>query len=146
MTQDFKAIFIEAKTEILEGIKHLKYSYNKVQSLTSDISGLSSEDLETWEGLVARFGRVSDIFLSKYIKTYVLSGDPGFRGSLRDFLDQAEKFGIVESADLWMEVRQLRNISVHEYSAGKIPQILNRVRDLTPELLKLEDKVNAIKL
>jgi uncharacterized protein YutE (UPF0331/DUF86 family) len=32
-----------------------------------------------------------------------------------DNLDKAEKLGLIESADAWMEMRRLRNQMVHEY-------------------------------
>jgi hypothetical protein len=36
-------------------------------------------------------------------------------GPAIDNLDKAEKFGFIESADGWMEMRRLRNQMVHEY-------------------------------
>jgi len=36
-------------------------------------------------------------------------------GPAIDNLNKAEKFGFVESADVWMEMRRLRNQMVHEY-------------------------------
>jgi len=131
----------EAKQEIIEGLKHLEYSLNKVKSLSNDPKNLTSEELESWEGLVARFGRVSDIFLSKYLRSRVLAVEPGFRGTFRDFLDYAEKMGLIESANFWMEIRELRNASVHEYSKKKIPLLLERVRESAPMLLKLRSIV-----
>jgi hypothetical protein len=131
----------EAKIEILEAIGHLEYSLNKVSTLLTDISKLSSEDLETWEGLVARFGRVSDIYLSKYLRSRIQLVEPGFRGSFRDSMDYAEKMRWIDDANLWMEIRQLRNSSVHEYSKAKIPLILERVRELSPHLIALKGKL-----
>jgi len=138
---DLTALIDEAKSEIFEGLRHLDYSHKKALLLGTDISKLTSEDLETWEGLVARFGRVSDIYLSKYLRTCIMMKEPGFRGSFRDLLDLAEKFKLIDSADFWAEVRELRNTSVHEYSRKKLPLILDRVRELTPELLLLQKKV-----
>lgn len=34
----------------------------------------------------------------------------GFSGSLRDFVNQAEKLGYIENAETWMGIRELRNI------------------------------------
>src|SRR4051812_32183203 len=109
-------LLTEYRLQILKGIEHLTYSFRKIQGLSSDPSILSTQDLESWEGFVARFARVSDIFLAKYLRTYVLKGDPAFRGSLRDFVNQAEKLGLVEDVEQWMVIRELRNITAHEYS------------------------------
>lgn len=141
MKSNFQSLLDETKQEILAAIKHLEYSYAKTQQLSTEVTKLSSEDLESWEGLVARFGRVSDLFLSRYLKTYVLQGDPGFRGAFRDFVDQAEKLNLIDSADQWMSIRELRNISVHEYSKLKIPLILQQVRDFCPKLIDLKKKI-----
>jgi hypothetical protein len=131
----------ESRQEILDGIKHLEYSYNKVLKLSADMSTLSSEDLETWEGLISRFGRVADIYLSKYLRAKILFADPAFRGTFRDHLNQAEKMSLISSAEKWMEIRELRNTSVHEYSKSKIPKIFESVRVNTPLLIQLKNQL-----
>lgn len=134
-----KELIDQTWQEVLEGIQHLDYSYKKVQKLGTDPSQLSSEDLETWEGLIARFGRVSDIYLSKYLRALVSHAEPGFRGSFRDYLDQAAKMKIIGEVEQWIEIRELRNLSVHEYSKAKVPAIFDRVRELTPKLIALKN-------
>lgn len=138
---DYSKLLAESKSEILEGIQHLEYSYIKAMKLSTELGKLTSEDLETWEGLIARFGRVSDIFLSKYLRTQVSNQEPGFRGSFRDLLDLAEKFRLIDNADFWAQVRELRNSSVHEYSKIKVPLIFAKVRELTPKLIELKQKL-----
>ncbi len=128
-------------SQIKKGIEHLAYSYKKILKLSSDVKTLSTEDLETWEGFVARFGRVSDIFLSKYVRSYVLKGDPAFRGSLRDFVDQAEKLGLVNDSETWMTIRELRNSSAHEYSENKLSTDFEKMRELAPILIELKNKL-----
>lgn len=36
-------------------------------------------------------------------------------GPAIDNFDKAEKFGLIESADTWLEMRRMRNLMVHEY-------------------------------
>ena len=61
--------FLKALREkLLKAIGHLEYSYKKIQHIPPDIDTLDEEGLETWESFSARFCRVSDIFLSKYIR------------------------------------------------------------------------------
>jgi uncharacterized protein with HEPN domain len=56
-------------------------------------------------------------------------------------MDYSEKMGWIDDVNLWMEIRQLRNSSVHEYSKAKIPLILERVRELSPQLVALKRKL-----
>ena len=73
------------KTEIVSALGYLEYSHKKIQSLTSDPGLLDAETLETWESFVTRFARVTDIFVSKYMRARVSELDPAFRGELRDY-------------------------------------------------------------
>jgi hypothetical protein len=99
---------------------------------------MDEEDLETWESFAARFCRVSDIFLTKYIRTYVLSQDPGFSGSFRDFLNQAEKLSLIENVDTWMAIRELRNITAHDYTDKDLAVFFQRLQQETHRLLALK--------
>lgn len=138
---DNNKLLSEYRLQILKWIEHLLYSMGKVQSLSSDPSKLSTQELESWEGFVARFARVSDIFLSKYLRAYVLKGDPAFRGSLRDFVNQAEKLGLVEDAEQWMTIRELRNMAAHEYSEKELAKDFEKMKQLAPFLTSLKDKL-----
>jgi hypothetical protein len=43
------------RSQILKGIDHLSYSYNKVNKLSVILESLSTEEMEVWEGFVASF-------------------------------------------------------------------------------------------
>jgi uncharacterized protein YutE (UPF0331/DUF86 family) len=73
-----------------------------------------------------RFARASDLFLSKYIKAAVKKDDPAFDGSFRDYLNRAEKLGLIDSTDEWLEIRDLRNVAVHEYSEGDLEKVFQK--------------------
>ncbi len=88
----------EYAKKLKKALEHLRYSHNKVRRLPADSSKLDEEQLETWESFAARFARVVDLFLTKYLRAVVLQDDPGFEGSLRDFVNQAEKIGLIGSA------------------------------------------------
>lgn len=119
------AFLQEQKNKLLKAIAHLDYSYNKVLQLPVDPDALDDETLETWESFAARFGRVSDVFLTKYLRGLILLQDPGFNGSLRDFLNQGEKLRIIDNTETWMAIRELRNISAHEYTDNDLALFLN---------------------
>ena len=134
--------FLKALREkLLKAIGHLEYSYKKIQHIPPDIDTLDEEGLETWESFSARFCRVSDIFLSKYIRTFVLIQDPGFTGSFRDFLNQAEKLHLVDDVELWMSIRELRNISAHDYTDKDLTLFFKRLQQETPLLIALKNKL-----
>ena len=71
----------------------------------------------------------------------MLHDDPGFRGTFRDFLNQAEKMNLIKDVKMWLEIRELRNTSVHEYSKKKIRLFLQQVKDLSPVLIALKGQV-----
>lgn len=128
------------RAQILKACEHLHYSYQKVQKLSAHLETLTTEQLENWEAFVSRFGRVGDLFLAKCLRVSVLIGDSAFRGSLRDLVDQGEKLNLLENADTWMEIRELRNVIVHEYADANLKKQLERMRQLTPLLLSLRSK------
>jgi len=77
------------------------------------------EALETRESFTSRFSLLSDIIAKKLLRSLVLKGDPSFRGSLMDFLNQGEKLGYISDANRRWAVRSLRNKEVHEYSRAE---------------------------
>lgn len=133
----------EFKKDILDASKHLEWSFHRAQKISTNLNlaEISPEDLEVWEGLVARFGRVSDIFLSKYLRLIVLRNDPGFKGEMIDYINKAEKLGLIESSQSWIEIREIRNTSVHEYAEEKLERLFERVLALTPLVLSIRTKI-----
>ena len=131
-------LYQEQKIKLLKAIDHLEYSYRKIIQLPITLETLDEEMLETWESFAARFSRVSDIFLTKYIRASVLLNDPGYSGSLRDFLDQAEKLGLLEDVNSWMGIRELRNISAHEYTEKDLSIFFERIKQEAPRLINIK--------
>ena len=69
---------------------------------------------ERLDAFVSRFGRLQDTVGDKLLPA-LLAALAEDVGPAIDNLDKAEKFGFVTSADVWMEMRRLRNQMVHEY-------------------------------
>lgn len=69
---------------------------------------------ERLDAFVARFGRLQDTVGDKLLPALLLamSETPG---PAIDNLDKAERFGWIDSADDWVEMRRLLNQMVHEY-------------------------------
>lgn len=140
---DLSEILIEKGRHLLKALERLSYSYTKVQSLPLDENHFDDETLETWESFAARFARASDIFLSQYLRTYILTTDSGYQGTMRDYLNTAEKLGLIEDAKAWMGIRELRNISAHEYTEHDLVALFKRLLVETPRLLSVRDKIDA---
>lgn len=138
----YNEYLILQREKLLKALAHLEYSYNKIQQLPENPDQLDEESLETWESFAARFGRVADLFLSKYLRTYVLLNDPGFSGSLRDFVNQAEKLRLINSSETWMAIRELRNISAHEYTDKDLAAFFKRLKHECPLLLSLKTVIS----
>ena len=68
---------------------------------------------ERLDAFVSRFGRLQDTVGDKLLPA-LLTALAEKTGPAIDNLDKAEKFGFIESADGWMEMRRLRNQMVHE--------------------------------
>jgi len=131
----------EQKEKLLKAIRHLEYSYNKVVNLPAEPDQLDEETLETWESFAARFCRVADVFLAKYVRAFVLLEDPGFNGSFRDTLNQAEKLNLINNTETWMAVRELRNISAHEYTDKDLAGFFHKLRAEAPKLIAIKNVV-----
>jgi hypothetical protein len=123
------------RIKVGKALRHLNYSFAKVEKLPTDPHHLNEDQLETWESFASRFARASDLFTTKLLRAMILEDDPGFMGSFRDILDRGEKLGLISSADEWMKIRGLRNVSVHEYSDTDLSLIFAQLRQLTPTIL-----------
>ncbi len=135
---DYKKILLELSAELASCLNYLQYSYDKVNRLKLDPASLDPETLETFEALVSRFARTTDIFIAQYLRSFAAQDDPAYRGSLVDTIYYAEKKNLITSAKVWIEIRELRNRIAHEYAAGDLKKIFDQVLDQTPLVLGLK--------
>ena len=130
-------------TKIVKSLKYFEYTHARVLKLSTNPNDLSEQELETWDGFATRFSRTADIFLSKYIKAAVQKDDPGFDGSFRDYLNRAEKLKLIEDTGLWLEIRSLRNVIVHDYSDSDLDLIFKKMLKLSPLILGLRTRLTT---
>lgn len=69
---------------------------------------------ERLDAFVSRFARLQDTVGDKLLPA-LLTLLAEKTGAAIDNLDKAEKLGLIVSADVWVEMRQLRSQMVHEY-------------------------------
>ena len=119
----------------------LLYSYKKCSKIGVH-PDLSNEELESFEALTGRFARLSDIIIQKVFRYFdVLELEE--TGTVRDRINRAEKKGVIETADNFIQIRLLRNEIAHEYKSDMIYAIFERVLELTPVLLDSVEKIIA---
>ena len=138
---DFQSLLNVTKSELLKAIDHLEVSCNKIKAKKIGLASKNVEDLEVLEAMASRFARASDLFLSKYVRLSVMAGDPAFRGSLRDFLNQGEKLGLIEDANVWLAIRELRNKIANDYATAELKEIFAQIMSQTPHLISIRDKI-----
>jgi len=135
---DFDELSSQLGEKLAKALAHLAYTYKKILVLPDEYTQLDDEQMETWESFSARFSRVADIFLTRYVRVRVLQEDPGFSGTLRDYLNQAEKIGFIDNAEEWLAIRELRNLIAHEYVEENLSRYLRLLKEQTPKLLNIE--------
>jgi hypothetical protein len=138
VSSQYQELLETQKRKLKKAIEHLEYSYQKVLKLSEDAALLDEEGLETWESFAARFARVTELFLVQYLRTCVLITDPGFSGSLRDFINQGEKLHFIDNAQSWLAIRELRNITAHDYSEKDLTAFFRRLKQECPRLLQIK--------
>ena len=112
----------------------LRYSYDKCCGIELK-NGISDEELESFEALTSRFARLSDIIIQKIFRVLDIL-DLEDEGPIRDRINRAEKKGIINSADTFIDIRILRNEIAHEYKSETIYAIFEKVMEYTPLLLE----------
>jgi hypothetical protein len=139
MTQPYNNLLEDLRKKLERALKHLEYSAQKTSNLSTDVANLSEQELSDWEGFTLRFSRVSEIFLQRYMRTWILARDPGFSGSFRDFLNAAHKHGLIDSIEPWMKIREMRNRMAHEYEDSRLQILFEEVRLRASALLTIKD-------
>jgi len=140
---NYNALLKKTTEKLLKALTHLEYSYNKIQTLPDTLSEMDDEVMETWESFLCRFSRVSNIFITQYIRTKVAIEEPGYKGTTRDTLNKAEKYGLIDEAAKWVMIRELRNAETHEYDDEDLTQFYRKLKTLCPVLLNIRQQITT---
>ena len=101
-----------------------------------------SDLAERVEAFVGRFGRLQDTLADKLLPALLTS--LGERpGAQLDNLDRAERLGFIDSAEIWLTMRQLRNQMVHEYIEDLVvlANALQSGHDFVPALIGTAERM-----
>ncbi len=106
----------------------------RLPELRTSVDEFTGEELGKYDELMSRSGRLADIFIVQYLRTRIKIEDPGFSGSMRAMLNLAEKLNIIDSAEAWNAIRELRNQQSHEYEDEDLLKLFKDVLQQVPRL------------
>jgi hypothetical protein len=102
----------------------------------------SDAEWDQLEALAGRFARLTDLIIHKLLRAldrYELEDT----GTLLDSANRAERRGLVASADVLREFKDLRNEIVHEYSTDDLASLYEEIYAATPDLLELFSRIES---
>ncbi len=118
----------------------LNFSYNSTDYLFPLSEDISDEDLVHLDAITSRFARLADILIQKVFRA-IDAIELTDEGTLIDRLNRAEQRGIIDSAEGWRNIRELRNQIAHEYVLEDLHSLFEDVIQFTPLVLKCVDKI-----
>ena len=121
---------------------HLTYSWQRLYKNEIDAAWVialnqNPETAEQLDAFTSRFGRMQDTIADKLLPRW-LQAQAEKTGSQIEVLNRAERLGVIESVEHWLEARKLRNRLVHEYmeSAEDFSEDFNLAKDYSLMLIR----------
>lgn len=140
--KDAERVVLREALGLLAGAEEaLRYSYARCLALGKKET-YTPEEQERFESLSSRFARLSDILVQKVFRL-IDRLDLDDRGTVRDRINRAAKGGLVDDAERFAELRELRNRIAHEYVPAAVQTIFHEVLDGAPVVLAVGDRVRA---
>ena len=127
-------------------VRYLTRTANRLNELNINLSWVESLDnnlhSEMLDAFVSRYGRLQDTLGDKLLPA-MLRGSLEKTGSQLDNLLRAEKLGWIESTQIWIEMRELRNRLVHEYieSPSDLLSALQQALKFVTILIETQDRM-----
>lgn len=103
-------------------MKTLKLSVDKCKSIGFK-KDYSFTELESFDSLTSKFGRSSDIYTQKVLRTTWILLREAFVPFI-DMMNSMEKIGMIQSAEQILDIRDLRNKIAHEYLPDAIKRLI----------------------
>lgn len=141
MTKQMQLLMLRELKLLNDSRDVLVYSFNKCSAIGIKET-YEPEELESFESFTGRFARLSDILIQKIFRL-VDELDLDTQGTIRDRINRAEKKELIDSSDIFIEIRIIRNDIAHEYLPEAIHDIFGRVLALTPHLLDGVERTKA---
>lgn len=98
--------------------------------------------LERYEALTARFSRLQDLLIRPFKTIAVIELEEDKAERIPDLLNLMERRGILPDANIWREMRAVRNLIAHEYGDDmqKLGRLLDQVYGYSADLLSITEK------
>lgn len=122
--------------------KRLLTSYDKARQFINDRNEYTDDELEVIEGLTSRFARLSDILISKIFRL-LEKIDLDDSKTVRDCIILAEKKGLTSSGEKFFRIRELRNLTAHEYEEEDLFASISEILELIPVLFDSVERVKS---
>lgn len=143
MNKDNKELILLLKEELQlmdKATDILNYSYDTCSKIGIK-EEYSYDELDRFESFTGRFARLSDLLIQKIFRL-IEEIELESPGTVRDRINKAEKKELIDSSDIFIEIRVTRNLVAHEYIQDKIQEMFKKVLEYTPHLL---DGVKRVK-
>ena len=135
----------ECEKHILK-INHAISRMESFMPLTPDkLNSLSEDDKEHIDQLIFRYSKLQDVMGEKLFPSVLINLKEDIeKKPFRDILNRLEKLEIIENADVWIELRNGRNILSHEYSSEN-NELSNNINEIfyknTPDIFSIYYKI-----
>ena len=121
-------------------VEWVKHSYEQTYKIEQK-NNYTTDEFDKLENLSSRYARTTDMLVNKVLRS-IDTVELEDSGTIIDIMNRAEKRGLVSSAELLRNIKDLRNNIVHEYKIAAITAFFEDVLKFTPLLLEIINKVN----
>ncbi len=141
MSDDLLLLLKQQLKLLDEAVNVLNFSEQKCHEIGIK-DNYTPDELDRFESLTSRFARLCDILLQKIFRL-IDEIDLESQGTIRDRINNAEKKGLIKSAERFIKCRILRNEIAHEYTSENVLEIFRQVLNLTPILVESVENVKT---
>ncbi len=104
--------------------ERMQFAYSKIQSFFPlNMEGylkITDEELSFFDQFIYRFSKLQDAMGAKLFTSVLINlGEDTIGLPFIDIVQKLEKLQIIESAEEWFKLREIRNILTHEYPFHK---------------------------
>lgn len=131
---DQNKLLVENWDMLLKSLESLKMAAAKCTKIGQK-EKYSFEEEESFDSMTARFARATDIYTQKVLRSVWALMRESYLPFI-DFVNKAEKDGIIESAEEMLSIRELRNTIAHEYLPEALHELVFDVLKSHPMLLR----------
>jgi uncharacterized protein with HEPN domain len=143
MNPDIGKILEQNRDKLIKAIHLVDASLQRVGALDG-LKTNTPEELEPYDALCDRFIRAVEVGI-RYFRTVEYFEFAESSDTLRDLLNRMEKMNLVSSVRIWLEMRDVRNRIVHDYSSASFTEIIQDIRSaFGGELLMLRKRVLGV--